>query len=111
MSEHLNHTQQLGLKHRDPENFHEARKSLRATLNAINAADRTVTVDSEALTVATTLVDSYGKAQDAHIAESWLSRKGFKEQASRMTRRHHELQEAALLQADGFSLERLKPQS
>jgi CHAD domain-containing protein len=111
VSDHLDQTRQLGLEHKDPENFHAARKSLRATLNAINAADRAVAVDGEAISEATGLVDAYGKAQDAHIAENWLTKKGFKDQASKLAQRHDQLQRAALSQADGFSLDRLKPRS
>jgi hypothetical protein len=111
VSDHLNHTRQLGMKHDDPEDFHEARKSLRATLNTINAAERTIHVDSEAVAEATSLVDSLGQAQDAHIAESWLSQKGFHDQASKLAERHEQLQKQALAQADGFKLKRLKPQN
>jgi len=109
VSEHLGKTESLGMQHQDSENFHEARKSLRATLNAINAAERTVSVDGEAVNQATELVDSYGKAQDAHIAESWLRQKGFTEQADKLSERQRVLQQEALDQAAGFSLDSLRP--
>lgn len=109
VSEHLGHTKTLGMQHQDSDNFHEARKSLRATLNAINAAERTVPVDGEAVERATELVDSYGKAQDAHIAESWLRQKGFTEQADKLSERQRILQQEALEQASGFSLDSLRP--
>ena len=109
VSEHLGKTESLGMQHHDSENFHEARKSLRATLNAINAAERTVPVDGEAVNQATELVDSYGKAQDAHIAESWLRQKGFSEQADKLSERQRVLQQEALDQAAGFSLKTLRP--
>ena len=109
VSEHLGRTASHGMHHHDSENFHEARKSLRATLNAINAADRTVPVDGEAVNQATDLVDSYGRAQDAHIAESWLQQKGFIEQAAKLSERQRRLHQEALQQAAGFSLDSLRP--
>lgn len=109
ITDHLDKTKKLDLKHRHPETFHEARKSLRSTLNAINVADRTISVDSDALSKATALVDSFGQAQDAHIAETWLREHGFQDQADKLAQRYFQLQSRALDQAADFSLDSLKP--
>ena len=107
----LGKTEKVGLQNQDPHDFHEGRKALRSTLNAINASSQTVSVDKPSVERATQLVDLYGQAQDANICADWLKDKGFKGLAKKARARFETLQGHALEQAKGFDLSSLRPQS
>lgn len=106
----LDKTERVGLQNTNPHDFHEGRKALRSTLNAINASSQTVSVDNASVERATALVDLYGQAQDANICAEWLKDKGFKKLAKKAGARFDSLQNNALQQAKGFELSSLRPQ-
>ena len=91
-----------GLIHREPDKFHEGRKSLRKLLNSMNASQDNMGFDKEDVDTMTSLVNVYGIAQDKNIACEWLEQNGFKKEAATMKAQYVVAQEKALTEADKF---------
>ncbi len=94
--------EQTGLLHTEPHKFHEGRKSLRKLLNSLSSSGDIFGIDKKDLDAMTSLVDSYGVAQDNNIAFEWLDKNGFDKEASKMKDLFTENQQKALADAAKF---------
>ena len=103
-----------GLLHQDPDKFHKGRKSLRNFLNCVQSAKDSFSLDSQDIDSATELVNTYGVAQDNHIAGQWLRENRFDDHADRIDQLFQQHQNQALDQARGFlesgAIERIQAQ-
>ncbi|MEQ8221463.1 MAG: CHAD domain-containing protein [Candidatus Eremiobacterota bacterium] len=112
MGELLDTVEEVGLQHKDPETFHEGRKSLRKLLNSMNATEDTFGFSEKDVKTMTDLVNVYGQAQDKYIAYEWLHKNGFNQEASTMMSLYEESQKKALEEASKFmksgTLERVR---
>lgn len=108
----LDTVEEVGLQHKDPETFHEGRKSLRKLLNSMNATEDTFGFSEKDVKTMTGLVNIYGQAQDKYIAYEWLHNNGFNQEASTMLSLYEENQKKALEEASKFmksgTLERVR---
>jgi len=102
MEELMDRVEEKGLVHRDPEQFHEGRKSMRKLLNAMNSGQDTFGFSKEDVNKMTVLVDVYGQAQDKNIAFEWLNENGFKKEADTMKTLYEDAQRKALTEAEKF---------
>jgi hypothetical protein len=108
----LETVEEVGLEHKDPETFHEGRKTLRKLLNSMNATEDTFGFAEKDVKTMTGLVNIYGQAQDKYIAYEWLHNNGFNKEASTMLSLYEEGQKKALEEASKFmksgTLERVR---
>ena len=98
----LDTVEEVGLDHKNPETFHEGRKSLRKLLNSMNATENTFGFGEKDVKTMTDLVNVYGQAQDKYIAYEWLHNNGFSQEASTMLSLYEENQKKALEEASKF---------
>ncbi len=112
IGELLDTVEEVGLQHKDPETFHEGRKSLRKLLNSMNATEDTFGFSEKDVKTMTDLVNVYGQAQDKYIAYEWLHKNGFNQEASIMMSLYEKSQKQALEEASKFmksgTLERVR---
>lgn len=90
----------FGLIHREPEDFHQARKNLRTFVYAAKASKDLFGFDGKDIVEMSNQTLSYGLAQDSYTAYRWLKKKGFEGEAKLVLARYHTQQEEALAGAD-----------
>jgi len=93
---------EVGLFHKDPEKFHDGRKTLRNIYAFIYATADVVPYRKEDVDTLLHLFTSYGEAQDKHIAQMWLEENGFRKEADVMLATQKELQKTAMEEAERF---------
>lgn len=112
VTDRLDEVDQVGLEHRDPEAFHEGRKALRTALYSVNASTHLFDFPEPDVAATTSVVDTFGLAQDCQTARDWLKAHGFKKEAKELKARYQSLQQQALDEArrlaESGALERLR---
>lgn len=93
---------EVGLFHDDPEAFHDGRKTLRNLIALIVQTDDVFPYKKEDLKALNHLFKKYGKAQDKHIAHSWLKENGFDREADILLVYQQEAQKKAMEEAEEF---------
>lgn len=85
-----------GLIHRDPEDFHQARKNVRQFVYATKASEDLFGFDRGDIDAMSNQTAIYGLAQDTYTACRWLRKKGFNAEADIVYRRYRQQQREAL---------------